>query len=48
MKGEKNIVAVAGFAIREVSPAQNFNWVSVGVGPEDQKWRSSARKGQGH
>lgn len=48
MKGEKNIVAVAGFAIREVSPARNFNWLSVGAGPEDQNWCSSARKGQGH
>lgn len=36
-KGKKKTLPVEGFAIREMPPTWNFNWVSVGVGQEVQK-----------
>lgn len=44
-KGGK-ILPVDGFAIREMPPAWNFNWLSVVVGQEVQKWCGSAIKEQ--
>jgi len=45
---KKKILTVDGFALREMPPTWNFNWILAGVRPENQKWCSTARKGQEH